>query len=462
MDLTIDEEFKDLIPQLTFEEFIQLEKNCLEQGIRDKIIVWPCDNELIIVDGMNRYVISQKHSLPFEITEVDFPDKTQAKRWMIVNQIGRRNITIETRNYLIGKLYSELKLDKLDNLLMGNWQRQIVLSEEETQSTTAQEIADKYKVSEKTVRRSEQFANAIDHLEKKFGSGLKNKILNRELDLTQQDTLLLSKLEEEKQKTIATKLINGDAKTLRDAKIQAHFDTREKEVQSSPITTNNNFEYNKIYLGSAPDVLKTFPDNICDCCIFDPPYGVEVNFDKTLYPDFNDSMEYAMNILEETCEQLVRILKPNAHLYVFFAMHNFSEVKAILSKYFEISIPIPLIWVKNTNGKCNFKEVYAPSYEPIWYCCGDRTRLLNRNLSRDVLIFNSVPSQFKLHYAEKPVELLKYLIENSTIENEVVLDCFAGSSSTLRAAKELKRRFLGVEISEDIYRIGLQSLIEKV
>lgn len=50
---------------------------------------------------------------------------------------------------------------------------------------------------------------------------------------------------------------------------------------------------------------------------------------------------------------------------------------------------------------------------------------------------------------EKPVSLLKDLIENSSREGEVVLDCFAGSGSTLDAALQLNRQAIGVEISEE-------------
>lgn len=49
--ILIKDEFKKLIPALTAEEFKQLEQNCLDEGIREKIITW----NGFIIDGHNRY-----------------------------------------------------------------------------------------------------------------------------------------------------------------------------------------------------------------------------------------------------------------------------------------------------------------------------------------------------------------------------------------------------------------------
>ena len=59
--MEILKEFQDLIPPLTNEEYKQLENNCLEEGIREKILLW---NEYII-DGHNRYEIAQNNNLEF-------------------------------------------------------------------------------------------------------------------------------------------------------------------------------------------------------------------------------------------------------------------------------------------------------------------------------------------------------------------------------------------------------------
>ena len=66
--LNINPVFRDLIQSLTADEFKQLEDNVLAEGIRDAIVVW---NDTI-VDGHNRYQLAQKHSLQFDLHEVNF------------------------------------------------------------------------------------------------------------------------------------------------------------------------------------------------------------------------------------------------------------------------------------------------------------------------------------------------------------------------------------------------------
>lgn len=87
--LNINPVFRDLIQSLTADEFKQLEDNVLAEGIRDAIVVW---NDTI-VDGHNRYQLAQKHSLQFDLHQVDFNSQDEAVLWIIDNQLGRRNLT---------------------------------------------------------------------------------------------------------------------------------------------------------------------------------------------------------------------------------------------------------------------------------------------------------------------------------------------------------------------------------
>ena len=87
-ELKIKKEFESLIPALTGEEFAQLEQNCLQEGIRDKIVTW----NNYIVDGHNRYKIANKHNLKFNIHNKEFKSEDDACVWIIRNQFGRRNL----------------------------------------------------------------------------------------------------------------------------------------------------------------------------------------------------------------------------------------------------------------------------------------------------------------------------------------------------------------------------------
>ena len=62
------------------------------------------------------------------------------------------------------------------------------------------------------------------------------------------------------------------------------------------------------------------------------------------------------------------------------------------------------------------------------------------------------------HPTQKPLELMKALIELTTQENQLVLDPFAGSGTTLVAAQELGRHYIGFEIDKDYYNNSLNRL----
>jgi ParB family chromosome partitioning protein len=88
MKLTIDPEFKALIPPLAPEELAQLEANILSDGCRDPLVTW----QGILIDGHNRFAICSKHGLTFQTVEREFADRQDAELWMIGNQMGRRNL----------------------------------------------------------------------------------------------------------------------------------------------------------------------------------------------------------------------------------------------------------------------------------------------------------------------------------------------------------------------------------
>ena len=91
-----------------------------------------------------------------------------------------------------------------------------------------------------------------------------------------------------------------------------------------------------------------------------------------------------------------------------------------------------------------------------------KSNKLNRKIEktgypRQILDFPN-PNNEVLHPTQKPVELLEYLIKTYTNEGDLVLDNCAGSGSTLVAAKNLNRQFIGIEKEESYYKICLERL----
>lgn len=106
MSILIDKEFKALIPPLSKEEYMQLEENCVHDGIRDPLIVWPQgDGNDILIDGHNRFEISAKHAgIPYQIKRMDFQSRDEVIAWIIRNQLGRRNLSAYDRSILALRL----------------------------------------------------------------------------------------------------------------------------------------------------------------------------------------------------------------------------------------------------------------------------------------------------------------------------------------------------------------------
>jgi N6-adenosine-specific RNA methylase IME4 len=114
--LEIKEEFKKLIPHLTVEEFKQLEQNCLDEGIREKIITW----NGFIIDGHNRYEIATRWNLDYKTESKYFKNENDVKEWMINNQFGRRNLSNYQRSVLALQLEEVFSAKAKENLKLSD------------------------------------------------------------------------------------------------------------------------------------------------------------------------------------------------------------------------------------------------------------------------------------------------------------------------------------------------------
>lgn len=79
---------------------------------------------------------------------------------------------------------------------------------------------------------------------------------------------------------------------------------------------------------------------------------------------------------------------------------------------------------------------------------------INRMTTKNILDIPNIKAGTKVHPTEKPVDLMKILIENSSDEGDIVCDMFMGSGSTGVACLETNRKFIGCEIDSDFYNIA--------
>lgn len=237
----------------------------------------------------------------------------------------------------------------------------------------------------------------------------------------------------------------------------------------------------EIWLGDCLELMKNIPDKWVDMILCDLPYGTISCAWDVIIP------------FDELWEQYNRICKSNAAV-VLFASQPFTT-DLILSN--RKNFKYPLVWNKNVpTGMSSAKyrpmkyheDILVfyreqPTYNPIMkervgvgkacynydHYCGDSNHVKLDKIKKkydpnfvqpsSVLDFKVVPNRNgKLHPTQKPVELCEYLIKTYSNECNLVLDNCAGSGSTLVAAKNLNRQFVGIEKEKEYYDICVQRL----
>lgn len=203
----------------------------------------------------------------------------------------------------------------------------------------------------------------------------------------------------------------------------------------------------KLYLGDCLPLLQKLPDHSVDLLLTDPPYGINYLSRSTTLPlvrILNDGVE-AYKLLDDALRIIYDKLKPNAHVYIFTTWQAYEPMAAIVRKYFNLKNV--LVWEKNNRTRGDLKGNYGYAHEMVLYAHKGRRYLLGKR-DDNILRFKKVPSQHMRHPTEKPVELLKYIIQKSSALGEVVLDPFAGVGSVGVAALETGRKCILIEIEE--------------
>jgi len=200
MELQIDPEFKRLIKPLQTKEYLQLENNIIMDGCRDAIITW----NGIIIDGHNRYEICHRHNIPFRIHEMEFDCRESVLSWICANQLGRRNISEETRKYLIGVQYHTDKVAASKRNSRGvnqyncdDFIQPDMTSEEYERAlnkNTADRIADENHISHGTVQKYAIYSAALDEI-KEIEPELVERILSGDIKISHKNVVEVSKFE---------------------------------------------------------------------------------------------------------------------------------------------------------------------------------------------------------------------------------------------------------------------------
>lgn len=204
-------------------------------------------------------------------------------------------------------------------------------------------------------------------------------------------------------------------------------------------------------------------DESIDLIATDPPYPVTArgssgNAGGMLQSELNKKglvFENNNVNISDYAPQFYRILKDGSHCYV---MTNHINLIEMLNTFTDCGFHFikSLIWDK---GNKIMGQYYMSQFEYILFFRKGFGKPINNCGTSDILsIPNNKNKNIKdgsnLHDTEKPIELMKILVENSSNEFDVVLDPFMGVGSTGIACKELNRSFIGCEIDKNYFDIA--------
>ena len=226
-----------------------------------------------------------------------------------------------------------------------------------------------------------------------------------------------------------------------------------------------------LYCNDYKEILKQLPNDYVDLIITDPPYkttkrGIseKTNTGGLVRSELGKQgkiFKYNDVKISEFIPELYRVLKDGGHCYIMTNHVNLIEMLNIATEcgfHFIKS----LIWDKGNKimGQC-----YMSQFEYILFFRKGKHKKINNCGTSDILNIPNKKTKDEngknLHDTEKPIELAKILIENSSNEGDLVLDPFVGVGFVPIACKMLNRRFGGTEIDEEYFNKAVER-IEKI
>ena len=217
-----------------------------------------------------------------------------------------------------------------------------------------------------------------------------------------------------------------------------------------------------LFNGDCLEVMKGIPDGSVDCVITDPPYKVisggkpKSKGQPSGLLSKNDGKIFKHNDLKEEYwfPEIYRLLKDGSHCYIMTNTLNL-ERYLTLARNSGFLLHNLLVWEKNN---CTPNRWYMKNCEYILFLRKGMAKRINNVGSKTVHKFKNEIN--KEHPSEKPLELMKLYVENSSNENDVVLDFTMGSGTTGVACKNLNRRFIGIELDESYFNIAKERIGE--
>jgi site-specific DNA-methyltransferase (adenine-specific) len=221
----------------------------------------------------------------------------------------------------------------------------------------------------------------------------------------------------------------------------------------------SDYEYHRepagvIYCGDCMEILPLLEPNSVDLVLTDPPYGLNYlsNHYKGINPHnriINDDKFFL------PFRRVWNVIKDTGALFFFYSW----KVEPIQMPM-DIKIRNKIIWVKNNWTAGDLKGDYGNQYENIAFCPKDNFQIQGKRLS-NVWFCDRISADKLKHPTEKPIGIITPAIISGSQVGQIILDPFLGSGTTAVAAKQLGRKFIGIEIEEKYCERAKQKLAQE-
>lgn len=235
----------------------------------------------------------------------------------------------------------------------------------------------------------------------------------------------------------------------------------------------------KIANGDCLDKMKSLPDKSIDLIITDPPYNLGLFMKKRgtnikgmrdnhfAYSGWDDLHFEEWSIQMDTfLSECHRVLKKKGSLIIFMSIIKVETIITLAQKN-KLYYKTVGVWHKTNPMPRNMNLHFVNSTESWLYFINEGTTGIFNNRGKVIHDFvesstiNNSERKFGKHPTQKPLNLICHFVDLLSNEGDVVLDPFMGSGSTGVGCELLKRKFYGIEISDDYYQIASKRLIEK-
>ncbi len=208
-----------------------------------------------------------------------------------------------------------------------------------------------------------------------------------------------------------------------------------------------------ILQGDCMEELKNIERHSIDLIITDPPYSTPVvtSFGRKIIKNVAD-LSIQGFYFRELKARFEHILKPDGRVLIFC---NDKLYPVLFAAFYDWRNSRLIVWDK---GAIGMGKPVRQRHELIFYANQGAYEFNKTKATHCPSVLSFKADKKRVHGAQKPLELIRFLMNGFSQENDVVLDCFAGSNTTGIVAKELCRNYIGIELNPEYIELANKRL----